>query len=208
MTVSRVFCLIVFFLWFFSSTTKAQKFDAGLVIGFNTSQISGDNLGGFNRLSPNAGIFVKREVNEKLDWRLEMSYIGKGSRNAPGPDDPATDYYLLRIHYIEVPLMLSYQVKPKWRLEAGPSIGVYVGHFEEDINGEYVGILSSRENFKRLDVSGNLGIIWEFSEKWKLNVRGSNSILPVRNYDQQTSFRLNKGQLNKSIMLRLFYCFN
>jgi hypothetical protein len=208
MQVSKIFCLIVSFVLFFGFSFKAQKFEAGLALGFNTSQISGDNLGGFNRLSPNAGIFIKRVINDKLDWRLEMAYLGKGSRNAPGPDDPATDYYLLRLHYVELPLMFSYNLKSKWRVEAGPSVGVYVGHFEEDINGEYVGILSAREDFKRLDISGNLGIIWEFSEKWKLNVRGSNSILPVRNYDQQTSFRLNKGQLNKSIMLRLFYCFN
>ena len=197
-----------FFLFILSGQVSAQKkFEAGFVLGFNTSQISGDNLGGFDRLSPNGGLFVKREINEKIDWRLEMAYLGKGSKNVPGPEDPATDYYLLRIHYIELPLVVSYNVKPKWRIEAGPSVGVFLGNHEEDINGEYVGVLSAREQFKRFDFSGNVGLIWRFAEKWALNVRASNSILPVRNYDQQTSFRLNKGQLNKSIMFRLFYSF-
>jgi hypothetical protein len=50
-------------------------------------------------------------------------------------------------------------------------------------------------------------VIWKLNENWSLNFRASNSILPVRNFDQQASFRLTRGQLNKSVMGRVFYNF-
>ncbi|MEX1189223.1 MAG: porin family protein [Bacteroidia bacterium] len=204
--LTRVLLCSGFFLLMQGNIT-AQGFDAGLIIGFNTSQISGDDLGGFDRISPNAGIFVKRQLKDKFSLQLEMTYLGKGSKANIGPDDPATAYYLLRTHYIEIPILFQFQFSNKIIFEAGPSLGVYIGHKEEDINGEFVGVLKAREQFKRFDLSGNLGVIWKFNDKWALNVRGSNSILPVRNFDQQASFRLTRGQLNKSIMGRVFYTF-
>jgi hypothetical protein len=190
-----------------SLVSYSQGFEAGIIAGFNTSQISGDDLGGFNRISPNAGIYVTRELTDKLNWQLEMTYLGKGSKKNIGPEDPASSYYLLRIHYIELPVLLQYEFSNKIVIEGGPSLGVYVGHKEEDINGEFVGILSAREQFKKFDLSGNLGVIWKLNENWSLNFRASNSILPVRNFDQQASFRLTRGQLNKSVMGRVFYNF-
>jgi hypothetical protein len=204
-TKTRMLLTSGFFL--LSLVSYSQGFEAGIIAGFNTSQISGDDLGGFNRISPNAGIYVTRELTDKLNWQLEMTYLGKGSKKNIGPEDPASSYYLLRIHYIELPVLLQYEFSNKIVIEGGPSLGVYVGHKEEDINGEFVGILSAREQFKKFDLSGNLGVIWKLNENWSLNVRASNSILPVRNFDQQASFRLTTGQLNKSIMARLLYKF-
>lgn len=207
LSVTRWLALSGFFLFSNTHSLFAQGFKAGLILGFNTSQISGDDLGGFNRISPNSGIFVKRELSDKLSLQLEMTYLGKGSKKNLGPEDPASSYYLLRIHYIEVPVLLQYKFSNKITIEGGPSLGVYIGHKEEDINGEFVGVLSAREQFKRFDLSGNLGVIWNLNETWSLNVRASNSLLPVRNFDQQASFRLTRGQLNKSVMGRIFYNF-
>lgn len=205
LTKTRVMIISAFLL--LSLLSYSQGFEAGFIAGFNTSQISGDDLGGFNRLSPNAGLFVSRDFKDKYKFQLEITYLGKGSKKNIGPEDPANSYYLLRIHYIEIPIMFIYKFSEKLSIEAGPSAGVYINHKEEDINGEFVGVLAAREQFKRLDLSGNLGIHWNFSERLSGNVRGSNSILPVRNFDQQASFRLTRGQLNKSIMARLLYKF-
>jgi len=207
LSLTRWLALSGFFLFSNMHSLFAQGFQAGLILGFNTSQISGDDLGGFNRISPNSGIFVKRELSDKLSLQLEMTYLGKGSKKNLGPEDPASSYYLLRIHYIEVPVLLQYKFSNKITIEGGPSLGVYIGHKEEDINGEFVGVLSAREQFKRFDLSGNLGVIWNLNDTWSLNVRASNSLLPVRNFDQQASFRLTRGQLNKSVMGRIFYNF-
>lgn len=204
-TKTRLILTSGFFL--LSLFSYSQGFEAGIIAGFNTSQISGDDLGGFNKLSPNAGLFVSRDFKDKYKFQLEITYLGKGSKKNIGPEDPATSYYLLRIHYIEIPLMFIYNLSEKLSIEAGPSIGVYIDHKEEDINGEFIGVLAAREQFKRIDLSGNFGIYWRFSDRLSGNVRGANSILPVRNFDQQASFRLTRGQLNKSIMARLLYKF-
>jgi len=209
--ISRFLARWIFFTGLFLcqlSLGKAQKFQAGFVLGLNTSQISGDDLGGFNKLSPNAGFYVSRNLNKRFSWQLEMTYLGKGSKKLLRPSDSIPTFYLLRLHYIEVPLILQYQLKDRLSVETGPSIGVFIGHYEEDINGILDGAYSPREQFKRFDLSGNIGVTYKLNINWSFNLRGSNSILPVRNYDQQTKLRLTRGQLNKSIMFRLTYLFN
>ena len=59
----------------------SQSFDGGLLAGLTTSQISGDNLGGFNKLGFAIGIFTQRNISEKSKLRFELSYFQKGSKN-------------------------------------------------------------------------------------------------------------------------------
>ena len=40
-----------------------QDFNAGIIGGFSTSQVSGDELSGFNKIGPKIGFFVNREIN-------------------------------------------------------------------------------------------------------------------------------------------------
>ena len=41
-----------------------QNFQAGTIIGINTSQVSGDNLAGFNKLGARLGAFVNKKIVE------------------------------------------------------------------------------------------------------------------------------------------------
>lgn len=189
------------------SKSIAQSFNAGLIIGANTCQITGDALQGFDRISPNLGIFVNRDINKDFSLQMEMQYLGKGSRKNIGPKDLAPTFYLLRMHYIEIPLLLRYNLKPKIQLVAGPSVGVLISYKEADLYGDLKGQYSPEEQFKRLDYSGSFGGSWLINNAWTLNILASNSIVPVRNYDGQIRERLLHGQMNKSIMIRLYYKF-
>ena len=202
-----LFIVLVCLLELLSTRSFAQSFKAGLILGANTSQITGDALRGFDRISPNLGLFVNREFGKKFSMQLEMQYLGKGSRKNMGAKDSIPTFYVLRLNYIEVPLLLSYAIKPKILLVAGPSIGVLISYKEADLYGDLKGQYSPKEQFKRIDYSGSFGGSWLINDSWTLNVLASNSIVPVRNYDGQISERLLHGQMNKSIMIRLYYKF-
>jgi len=199
---------IVLLLLALSTASIAQKFDAGFQVGLNTSQITGDDLAGYNKPGITAGIWVKRQfANPKLSAWMEISYLPKGSKKNLRASDSIPTYYRLHLNYVEVPLSINYRITPKLSLETGLSCGVYINHVEEDEFGDLSGIYSPREQFARTDISFNAGGNWHINEKWMFNVRVANSIFPVRKHDLETSFRLNRGQYSSCVMGRLFYTF-
>ena len=64
-----------------STASIAQKFDAGFQVGINTSQITGDDLAGYNKPGITAGIWVKHQFdNPKLSAWMDISYLPKGTK--------------------------------------------------------------------------------------------------------------------------------
>ena len=62
----RKIFFIFFFILFLNKYTGAQEFNAGGLSGLSTSQVSGDNLGGFNKAGIILGGFVNRKINTSL----------------------------------------------------------------------------------------------------------------------------------------------
>src|SRR5687768_1040627 len=116
----------IYFLAIFLSIAlcmKAQEFNAGLRFGMDASQVNGDRLAGFDKAGILAGVFVNRNFSERISVQMEMIFIQKGSRR---PLDDFNTYYRLRVHYIEVPVLLRYQASKKFTVYAGPSYGVLI----------------------------------------------------------------------------------
>lgn len=199
--------LFIVALFLAKNPVYGQSFEGGLILGVNTSQITGDALQGFDKISPNLGFLVSREFGKKINVQFEMQYLGKGSRSVLSAKDSIPTFYVLRLHYAELPLIIRYKLKPKLELELGPSIGVLMGYKEADLYGDLEGQYSPKEQFTRIDFSGSFGGSWLINDSWTLNIRASNSIIPVRNYDGQVKERLLHGQMNKSIMIRFYYKF-
>lgn len=201
--IARLCLGVGLFFWY---PLNAQKFQGGWLAGLNTSQITGDNLAGYNKPSLTAGVWVARSWKEER-WGLtmEMTWLPRGARSVLRAEDSIPSLYRLNLRYIEVPVMLSYRIYKQFVLETGIGTGIYVSHKEEDEFGDMSGIYGPREQFARFDISYNAGVTWRFHTKWSLNVRSANSMFPVRNHDQSTKFRLNQGQYSSSIMARLIY---
>lgn len=193
--------------YFFSTKAQAQAFRAGAVAGINTSQISGDNLSGFNKPSPILGLFVERVFNENWSAQMELTYMGKGSRK--NIDTARNDFtlYRLNMHYAEIPVLAKYNTGGKIAVEFGPSFGYLITHREKDEFGEMDGQFAPNEQFRRLDFSAALGLNYIISSNFHFNLRLVNSLLPVRDHDGQTKFRLNRGQYHTGLAFRLHYYF-
>jgi len=199
--------ILLSFVCLCTKVIAQRPFESGLLFGLNTSQITGDNLAGYNKPSITAGIWLRRSLTDQFSWSFEMAWLPKGSRSVLRASDSIPSLYRLNLRYIELPVMLQWKPKryPKWQAEMGISTGVFVNHTEEDEFGDMTGIYGPREQFRRFDFSFNVGLSWLFHPRWSLNVRSANSIFPVRNHDQQTYFRLNQGQFSSCVMGRLMY---
>ena len=97
--------------------TSAQNFDAGLLGGFSTSQVTGDNLSGFDKLGSRFGAYISYPINKKMNYQLEMQYLQKGSKKPYTENSP--EIYLFELNYIELPATLNYQVKKGIYIESG-----------------------------------------------------------------------------------------
>ena len=86
------------------------RFNAGLMLGINFSQIDGDNFSGFNKRGLQASLKGMIYLNKKWDVTTGITFVQRGSRF----EDHRTgilDKNSRKIHldYVEVPLLLTYK---------------------------------------------------------------------------------------------------
>jgi len=124
--------LILTVFCFFTFTTllvNAQFFRAGLNLGVNGSQITGDNMMGFDKGGLNSGIFIEHKLisNEKASLRLNINYSQKGSRRIIDQYiHTAGKWDLYRADYLEVPVTFNYHVYKQWGVMGGLAFGFNV----------------------------------------------------------------------------------
>ncbi|MBM3436343.1 MAG: PorT family protein [Bacteroidetes bacterium] len=190
---------ICFLLILITGTVSAQKFNGGVLAGLSTSEISGDRLEGPNKAGVYAGFFVNRYFSNRSSFQMELDFIQKGSRKNPDSLDFST--YLLRLNYIEIPVHYKYDFHKRGTLEAGLGTGVLIYNYEEANELE---VPDSRE-FKRIDLSFNIGGYFRITGNLLFNLRYSNSILAVRPHSKGQIYRWNKGQYNEVLSFTFHY---
>lgn len=186
-----------------SETEKISEFKAGLIAGISTSQISGDNLAGFRKFGINAGVFSRYTFSPKYSAQFEVTFIQKGSRKTPDPENNDYTFYRLNLNYIEIPVLLKYKHK-HFVFEAGPYASYLINFQEENEQGT----LPFIRPFYKYDIGGAIGINVDFNEHLQMNWRYTNSWFPVRPHLSNANFRWNRGQLNSVIEFTLHYEIN
>lgn len=183
--------------------TNAQSFKASIIGGINASQVSGDELGGFNKAGVMFGGSAILPVTPKSDVAMELLFIQKGSKTPTSKDNSNTDYYKMSLNYLEVQINYTYHASKKIGLHVGPTFGVLVGEKEEDIAGE----LTERPEFQKTEIGIAGGLSFHFSEKVGLYMRLSNSLLPIRKMGADTRY-FKSGQYNSGLAFFLTYTFS
>jgi len=184
------------------SSAYAQKFEGGVLAGLCASQVAGDTYSGYDKAGIFAGGYVSLPLSNRLDIRLELDYIQKGSRKNPVPDAADYDSYLMRLGYVEMPLLLRFHIGSKLVAEAGPAIS-FLLHSSEKFNQEDVYI----HLFKKQNLSIIAGISYPVTEKISAGIRTNNSLTSIRK-DKFTGniWRLwGYGQFNDVLVLTFGY---
>lgn len=189
--------LALVFLFFLSS---GQSFNGGLRIGISASQVNGDRLQGFDKVGLIGGGFVNRYFSENFAVQMEIIFIQKGSRK---PTDLNNQYYRLRVHYIEVPVLARIRVSKSFEITAGPAYGTLIFSEEND----QFGIFRYSPPFRKYELSAHIGAIYKLSEKWHVDGRYSRSISTIRPFPGAINSFFDEGQYNEVIELSLLRSF-
>lgn len=161
-------------MFMLSVKASAQRFQGGILVGMNASQIDGDTWVGFFKGGILAGAFVNTDLQDKFGAQLEIKYSPKGS--APGskhPNYPAK----IRLNYIDVPIMGTYEAAKNLKLEGGLSFNyLYKAQYFDGAWFEW----DEGEGPNSFETAILFGINYRFFQRFDLNLRWNYSLFPVR----------------------------
>lgn len=100
--------LIVLFLMT-NNIARGQSFKAAVLAGINSSQVSGDELSGFNKVGLFIGGSAILPVSEKSLVEMELLFIQKGSKTPTPKNGAANNFYKMSLNYLEVPLIYTFR---------------------------------------------------------------------------------------------------
>jgi hypothetical protein len=199
-------CIIIILLVSFLNVNRviAQKFEGGVMAGLCASQVAGDRLSGYNKAGIFGGGYVALHLNDRIDLRLELDYIQKGSRKNSDPKSVNYDTsYIMRVDYMEMPLLFQIRYGTKIIAEAGPAMSFLIHSYEAIDKYE----IDGGTPFKKQNLSIIAGISYLLNERVSVGLRTNNSLFSIR--DKQVTGdrrRLGSyGQFNDVLVLNLSY---
>lgn len=194
--VATVFLLVV-------CAASAQRFDAGLIVGFNGSQVEGDAFKGYNKAGILAGIFVQTDVAPAIVAGMEIKYSQKGSRRKQDPKLPEQEKYIMRLGYIDIPLFMGFRTNDRSMIIGGISPGVLIHSKEIGAYGEFP--KEDQHPFKEFDLQPFLGFQFDFLERAAVDLRFALSVVPTREKPEGTNYYWQNNQFNNVISLAIYY---
>ena len=186
-----------------ASTLFAQRFDAGLIAGFNGSQVEGDAFKGYNKAGILAGIFVQTDIAPAVVAGMEIKYSQKGSRKKYDPKHPEIEKYVMRLGYIDIPLFLGFRTNQRSMIIGGISPGVLIHSKEIGAYGEFPP--QDQHPFKDFDLQPFVGFQFDFLERASVDLRMALSVVPIRNKPAGTNYYWLNNQFNNVISLAVYY---
>ena len=173
--------LLTILVTFIGLKSWAQSFDGGLTAGAIASQINGDGYGGYHQIGWTGGVFGRIPTDGPSSWQLEMKYSLLGAHS----DVKEWPEMNIRLHYVEMPIMYRYNL-------SGIHINGKTFDFitlEVGLSGDFLikGIQEAgndggfeNPSWAFFSVTGNVGIQFDINDRFGINVRSMNSLLPCR----------------------------
>lgn len=173
----------VLVLFFITNQCEAQRFGARAVAGWNMSQITGDQMAGFDKFGFVGGLQGTAEIIDKLNLNVEFLYSVRGSR--PGVFNPSVDPDInVTLRYLDLPLYVSYH---DWYDEEKGFYKAYaLGGFSygrlisasilDNFNDTENNLAGLVEYFNENDVSWMLGFGFRLSKRIGIQFRYTSSI--------------------------------
>ena len=188
-------CLVLISVNLFS-----QNFKGGITGGISTSQVSGDNLGGYHKAGLCIGVFTLLPINDIAHLKMEMNFIQKGSNNPKIQKNEIPD---ISTSYLEIPISVNYYQNEITALEIGAQVAFLLISTDNDIYGPQQSELMNP--FNKLDIGVFIGMNYHITDKIILNSRMSNSIIPIRSHPSNVTYYLNRGQYNSLLIFTIHY---
>lgn len=194
----------------FSLPVFAQKFEGGLLAGFNGSQVRGDLSNGFHKLGLVGGVWFQSDINDNFYWSGEIKYSQKGSRINPNQKNNYL-LYIYRLNYIDLPVLVGYQYNDFLSFFGGLSFGYLLSSSVETVDANYS--LSDLHNYEigmfvGAKVDFDKMIEREWAKKFKIDLRYQFSAMSIYKGNDFFFYYSPYGQFNSLITTSLYYTVN
>lgn len=190
-------------LIFVSSAVFAQRFEGGILGGFNGTQVDGDTYRGYNKPGILAGIWVKTDLAPAVFGGMELKFSQKGARNRINPKDPVPKKYIMRLNYVDLPVFVGFRTSDYISVLGGISTGYLLSAAEYNENGKFPP--EDQKPFNNFDVQPFVGFRFDFLDKITLDLRLAYSVLPVRGKPDNDLWYWRQNQFNNVISTALYY---
>jgi hypothetical protein len=196
--VKNIYLLSVAFLALSLSAqnNSVKKFtdniDYGIKFGLSASHLA-SNKGNFDvRASFLAGLSAEYPVYKKFNLKLDLLYLRQGQSNRKNLAQNGLIENNLKLNYLSIPLLLSYPVVEKLRIESGLGMSFLLQAKQELINNNAQTVFENNNDFNDFDLNFNLGIYYPTSWNFVVGLRYSRGLIEVnKNEDLFGTFAYN-----------------
>lgn len=201
----KLFLFITFLM--FINVAMSQRFDAGILAGFNATQVTGAQLNGvpirgFNNPGALAGVYVQTDLAPAIFAAMEIKYSQKGTRNKVTDKNP--EKYVMRLGYIEIPFYMAFRTNQRGSILGGISTGFLTNSVEINNDGKFPP--EDQHPFKTIDLQPFVGFQFELFDRVKADLRFALSVLPIREQPGEgTNYYWYNNQFSKVISLAAYY---
>ena len=186
-----------------SLNSFSQEFKGGFFAGLTSSQVDGDNYGGFDKTGFLIGAFTNRQYSEKFFLQLEILYSHRASKHNINEEKGELEYYKMHLEFVEVPLIAIYKYSDQLAFETGISGGFLTRSYEDDGFQRFIS-----NPYYKFAVSSIVGVKYSLTENIILDLRETYSLRPIRGY-AVNKLGINKyGQFSNSLSFTINYLFN
>ncbi|BBE18051.1 hypothetical protein AQPE_2211 [Aquipluma nitroreducens] len=199
----KQFYLIVLLLTIVSLSGFSQRFEGGVLVGLNASQVDGDNYSGYHKPGVALGGFVQTNLSRTVYAGMELKFAQKGSRNI---DSLATDgqiKYIMRLNYVDLPVYLGIRTSERISLLVGMSPGYLISGREYNDYGKLTE--QDQKAFSEFDLQGLLGFRFQFTKRLFVDLRGAYSVLPIRKQKGDPLWYWKSNQFNNLLSTTVLY---
>ncbi len=201
--------LMIIFLIVLAPALHAQVIRGAGILGFNLSQVDGDEVYGFRKFGLNVGAAAIIPISDRWSVSLETLYSEKGSYRKSQFAPPKDGSYLLKLNYAEVPVLLHYEDRETMTFGLGASWGRLV-KMEEYEHLHKIPWQTLAGPYDTDDFNFLVDVRFRIYKRLWGNARYAYSFVRIRDrefmdYTGQTWMR---EQYNNVITVRLIYIFN
>ncbi|MFD0931435.1 porin family protein [Psychroflexus salinarum] len=188
MKLSFISIAVLFIISFTNMNAQQEYFEYGFKGGINLSNITEDVPSSYEtRTSMNIGAYGLYKILPKLGIQAELLYSEQGFSNDRIPDaaDVEKIEEILRMQYINLPVLASHNVIENLWVEGGFQVG-YLVNAESDRERIEINNLGSvksttinegkTDNYERIDVGLAGGLRYKLNRNFMIQARYTNSI--------------------------------
>ena len=147
------------------------------------SQVDGDTYGGYSKPGFMLGAGINRQLSKIFEVEFALTFIQKGARHnysldSASRNNPANPFYLSRLNYLEIPLVLRANYR-RFNGEIGAAAAYLIKNPPnvQTNNPTYLDY-----NYRSFDFSYIVGIGMKLKNTWSVNFRFEYSIVTIHPY--------------------------